>query len=74
MIGRLTWQPANTHDPETLTVDMPADRISELQTLLAAGVDFGEAAIWIPTRNADGTYTHRLFRLARIAAIEELTR
>ncbi|WP_405391090.1 hypothetical protein OG596_26480 [Streptomyces sp. NBC_01102] len=74
MIANLTWQPNDTDQPETVTVDMPATRLSELQTLLAAGADFGDTVMWIPTRNDDGTYTPRLFRLARITAAEEPTR
>jgi hypothetical protein len=74
MIARLTWQPDDTDQPETLTVDMPANRVSELQTLLAADAYFGDTVMWIPTRSEDGTYTPRLFRLARITAIEEPTR
>lgn len=74
MIARLTWQPDNTHLPETVTVDMPANHVSELHGLLAAGAHFGDTVMWIPVRDDDGTYTRRLFRLARITAIEEPTR
>ncbi|MEU1122153.1 hypothetical protein ABZ371_00835 [Streptomyces sp. NPDC005899] len=74
MIARLTWQPDDTHLPETLTVDMPATGVSELHSLLTAGAYFGDTVMWIPVRNDDGTYTPRLFRLARITAIEEQPR
>ncbi|MGP3752181.1 hypothetical protein [Streptomyces sp. IBSNAI001] len=74
MIANLTWQPDDTDQPETVTVDMPWARLVELRQLLAAGADFGDTVMWISTRNDDGTYTPRLFRLARITATEEPTR
>lgn len=72
--ARLTWQPDDTDQPEILTVDMPAAHITEMQQLLADGTPLGDAVAWIPVRDSSGTYTPRLFRLARITAIEEPTR
>lgn len=72
--ARLTWQPDDTRQPETLTVDMPPARVSELHGLLSAGADFGDAVMWIPVRDDAGTYTPRLFRLARITSVEDSTR
>lgn len=74
MIAHLTWQPDDTNQPEILTVDMPATHITEMQQLLADGTPLGGAVLWIPVRDTAGTYTPRLFRLARITAIEETTR
>lgn len=70
MIASLTWQPTDTDQPETVTVDMPADWIAELQRLIDAHHDFGDAVAWIPVRDTTGAYTPRLFRLARTTATE----
>lgn len=73
MIAHLTWRPDDTDQSETITVDMPATHITEMQQLLADGAPLGDALLWIPVRDSAGTYTPRLFRLARIIAIEEPT-
>lgn len=72
---RLTWQPDDS-DAETMTADLPAARVSELQVLLAdPATNFGEAAMWIPVRldtePRAAAFTKRLFRLARITAVAE---
>lgn len=72
MIVHLTWQPDDDGGPETIIAEMAAAHVSELQDLLAEGVDFGETAIWIPvpTGDAPGAPFHkRLFRLARITNV-----
>ncbi|WP_069743057.1 hypothetical protein [Streptomyces sp. EN23] len=71
MIAQLTWQPTDTDQPETVTIGMPAPWLDEFQMLRSRGHDFGEAVAWIPTRNSDGTYTPRLFRLVRILNVTE---
>lgn len=70
MIASLTWQPADTDQPESVTVDMPAHWLAELQRLIDARHTFRDAVAWIPVRDADWAYTPRLFRLARITATE----
>ncbi|WP_432147927.1 hypothetical protein [Streptomyces sp. bgisy029] len=70
MIATLTWQPTDTDQPEIVTIDMPAPWLGEFQMLRSRGHDFGEAVAWIPTRDTNGAYTPRLFRLARITATE----
>ncbi|MFI9194192.1 hypothetical protein ACIG0A_33440 [Streptomyces californicus] len=70
MIATLTWQPSDATHPETVTIDMPAPWIADLQRLIDAQHDFGDAVAWIPTRDNAGAYTPRLFRLARITAVE----
>ncbi|MEU7737859.1 hypothetical protein AB0B51_33160 [Streptomyces griseus] len=70
MIASLTWQPDDTDQPETVTIDMPAHLVADLQHLIDARHDFGDAVAWIPTRDDAGAYIPRLFRLARITATE----
>lgn len=72
---RLTWQPANTTTPETMTADIPPARITELRELITdPNVDLGETVLWIPVRldhePPDAPFTKLLFRLARITAID----
>ncbi|MCX4605441.1 hypothetical protein OG402_33790 [Streptomyces anulatus] len=71
MIASLTWQPTDTNQPETVTVDMPAPWLDEFQMLRSRDHDFGEAVAWIPVRDTTGTCTPRLFRLGRILSITE---
>lgn len=70
MIATLTWQPTDTDQPETVTIDMPAHWIADLQHLIDTKHDLGDAVAWIPVRDTTGAYTPRLFRLARITATE----
>jgi hypothetical protein len=70
---RLTWQPDDSV-AETMTADLPAARVGELQALLAdPDTDFGEAAMWIPVRldtePPGAPFMKRLFRLSRITAV-----
>ncbi len=70
-VARLTWRPGDTTTPETLTVDLPAARIRELQDLIGTP-DWvqSETAMWIPCDSGPGQpVVKRLFRLARITAI-----
>lgn len=69
-LARLTWTPAE-NTPETLIVDLPAHRIPEMQTLIGTP-DWArsEAVMWIDTLDTYGRAHPRLYRLARITAIE----
>lgn len=71
MIALLTWQPADTPSPETLTVDIPEPWFTEFRPLI--GTDAwasSEAVAWINTRVGDQPWTPHLYRLARITALE----
>lgn len=70
-LAQLTWQPDNIDGPETLTVDLPAERITEMQDLIGTA-DWvrSEAVMPIPTRGTNGRMEPRLYRLARITAIQ----
>jgi hypothetical protein len=74
MHAHLTWQPADTDDPHTLTVDLPAERITEMQALIGTPAwRASEAAVWIDYRSGDeGPMAPGLFRLARVLSIEPL--
>jgi hypothetical protein len=70
----MTWQPDNIPGPETLTVDLAEPWLSEFRTLIGTPEwATSEAVMWIPCQTAPGRpFEKRLFRLARITAIEPL--
>lgn len=72
MIARMTWQPDDISGPETLTVELPAERVAEMRDLIGTEAwARSEAVMWIPCRPAPGgPMAPRLFRLARITNIE----
>lgn len=71
MITRLTWQPDDTPGPETLTVDIPEDLLAQMRELIGtARWTSSEAVMWINTKTGDQPWTKRLYRLARITALE----
>lgn len=74
MIVRLTWQPTGADTPETVTAELPAQAVTNLCQLIAEPTDLGDRVAWIPTRldtePADARFRKRLFRLARITAID----
>lgn len=72
MYARLTWQPADTAGPETLTVDLPAHRIAEMRQLIGTSEWVrSEAIVWILCRTRpDAPMGRRSFRLARITDVE----
>jgi hypothetical protein len=71
MIARLTWIPDNG-ESETLTVDIAAPWLEEFRSLIGTPEwASSEAVMWIPCRTRDDQpMTKRLFRLARIIALE----
>ncbi|MDJ0342224.1 hypothetical protein QMK19_03360 [Streptomyces sp. H10-C2] len=71
MLARFTWQPDDTDGPETITVDLPTERIEEMRQLIGTPAwANSEAATWIPCRTGPGAPVKKwLFRLARITAI-----
>lgn len=71
MIARLTWAP-DDGPIQTLTVDLPADRITEIRALIGTPEwATSEAVAWIDYRTGtDGPFARGLFRLARITALE----
>lgn len=69
---RLTWQPNDTPDPEVLTVEMSSAYAVELRRLLA-DPELGDVALWINTRALDDSWSKRLYRLARITDLAEVT-
>lgn len=72
MIARLTWQPADADAPETLTVDLPPERVAEMRELIGTEAWTSSGAVmqilcqWRP----ESAWDQRLFRLARITGIE----
>lgn len=73
MIARLTWIPDNGQI-ETLTADISEPWLTELRALIGTPEwAKSEAVMWIPCRTTeDGLMTKRLFRLARITALEPI--
>lgn len=73
MIARLTWIPDNGQI-ETLTADIPEPRLTEFHSLIGTPKwATSQAVAWIPCRGGgDQPMTKRLFRLARITALEPL--
>lgn len=71
MTARLTWTPDNGQ-PETLTVDIAEPWCAEFRKLIGTSEwAASEAVMWIPCRTLpDQPMVKRLFRLARIAALE----
>lgn len=70
MITRLTWIP-DSGKTETLTVDIPEGLLTQMRELLGtAEWASSEAVMWINTQVGDQPWTKRLFRLARITALE----
>lgn len=70
MIARLTWAPDDA-PVQTLTVDLPAYRITEIRALIGTPEWVtSEAVAWIDYRTGDGPVARGLFRLARITALE----
>lgn len=75
MHAHLTWQPPDDDAPETLTVDLPAHLITEMRALIGTPQwAHSEAVMPIPCQTRpDGPMERRLFRLARITAVEPTT-
>jgi hypothetical protein len=70
MIVSLTWTPDNNR-PQTLTADIPEGRVREMRALIGTPEwTSSDAVMWIPCRVGDGPMEKRLFRLARITAID----
>lgn len=72
MITRLTWQPDDTPGPEALTADIDAALLFEMRQLIGTPEwAKSEAVMWINCQSGpDQTWGKRLFRLARITALE----
>lgn len=72
MIARLTWQPSDTDSPETLTADIPDDLVHQMRELMGTTQwATSEAVAWLSCRSRDDQpFKRRLFRLARITALE----
>lgn len=72
MIARLTWLPADTTTPETLTVDLPPERIAEMRELIGteAWTTSDAVMLILCQGRPEPTWGKRLFRLARITDVE----
>jgi hypothetical protein len=70
VIVRLTWTPDNGQ-PETLTADIPEGLLAQMRDLIGTPEWAGsEAVMWFNTKVCDQSWTKRLYRLARITALE----
>ena len=70
MITRLTWIPDNG-TPETLTVDLPEGLLAQMRDLIGTPEWVAsEAVMWINTKVGGQPWTKRLYRLARITALD----
>lgn len=68
MLARLTWTPDN-NTPETLTVDLPAELYDWMRALIGTP-EWARSDATQQINVVNGGGGRRLFRLARITAIE----
>lgn len=70
MITRLTWTPDNGQ-PETLITDIPEGLLAQMRDLIGTPEwTSSEAVVWINTKVGEQPWAKRLYRLARITALE----
>jgi hypothetical protein len=70
VITSLTWTP-DSGKPETLITDIPEGLLAQMRDLIGTPEWAGsEAVMRINTKVGDQPWTKRLYRLARITALE----